>query len=316
MVETARKGLNPYISESMVTLGPPPVLLYFYPFSYLNIEPARSLATLFNMICGALLCFLLAKNYFPKKQSLSFLILLILLFSSFPVRFSIEMGQPGLLMTLLVTCIIINRKKNINSFLLAALSIVKSFFVVSFLAFLKNNRKQVLSAALILAVIILVTFSFIKPEWYLYYFTNNFTGLFSTQLTFSWPDYYNQSLGNTLYRLNIGGFYKFLFLPLTLLAGVVIFLTSNFAFSVVATILLSPMSWQHYYVVFFPVFVMLFAASKKSLKNLLLLFISFLLWWIEFPWIHHANINLLTGFLASHYFVSGLILSFLSLKKK
>lgn len=316
LVKSAKEGLNPYTSKGMTTLGPPPVLLYFYPFSFVKIEIGRSLTTLLNIVSGFWLCFLLAKNYYPKRKVLSFLILLALLFSSFPVRFSIGMGQPGLFIALLITCIVINKKNNINSLFLVILSVIKSFFVVSLLAFLKNNRKVVLTTLVFLSAIVLITFSFLKPEWYLYYITNNLTRLFSTHATFSWPDYYNQSLGNTLYRLSLGNLYRFLFLPLSLLSGVAIFLTSNFALSIVITVILSPVSWQHYYVVIFPIFVMLFATLKKSPKSFLLILISFFLWWIEFPWMHQANFNLLNGLLASHYFFSGLILSLLLVYKK
>lgn len=316
LVESVKEGLNPYTSKGMTTLGPPPVLLYFYPFSFVKTEVGRSLATLLNIVSGFWLCFLLAKNYYPKRKVFSFLILLALLFSSFPVRFSIGMGQPGLFMALLITYIVINKKNNINSLFLAILSVIKSFFVVSLLAFLKNNRKVVLITLVFLFAILLISFSFLKPEWYLYYITNNLTRLFSTHTTFSWPNYYNQSLGNTMYRLSLGNLYRFLFLPLSLLSGVVVFLTSNFALSIVVAILLSPVSWQHYYVILFPIFVMLFATLKKSPKSFLLILISFFLWWIEFPWIHRANFNLLNSLLASHYFFSGLILLFLLVGKK
>lgn len=315
LVERAKNGLNPYLSGGMITLGPPPVLFYFLPFSFIGIEAGRSLSTLLNITCGFLLCYLLAKNYYPKRLTIVFPILSAVLFSSFPVRFSVGMGQPGLLISLLIGIVIIKSKENLKSYSLAALLIVKSFFLVSLLPFLLKNRKILIKTLITLAVIILLGFPFLKPEWYSYYFAKEFPGIFSNRSSPTGLDYYNQSLRSTLFRLGMGSVYEVLFLPLLISTGAFIILTSNFGLSVISAILLSPVSWQHYYVAFFPIFVMLFAGSKKSLKNIFLISFAFLLWWIEFPWLQGAKVNLVNGILASHYFISGLILSFLLLKR-
>jgi hypothetical protein len=110
--------------------------------------------------------------------------------------------------------------------------------------------------------------------------------------------------------------YGYLFFPILIAVSLLLVIVGSFELSVIATILLSPVSWQHYFTILFPIFVFVFFTMKKNIKNLLVFTFAFILWFIEFPWIHYTTPNLLTGLLASHYFISGLLLSFLLLKKK
>src|SRR4030042_2805245 len=93
LIENIKKGINPYTITYMQTLGPPAVFLYFLPFSVFPINIARGLFTFINISCGFLSCFLLASHFLPKGKIYVLLLLNLLLFSAFPLRFFIESGQ-------------------------------------------------------------------------------------------------------------------------------------------------------------------------------------------------------------------------------
>ena len=106
------QGMNPYSVNYMITWGPPLIFIYYLPFQLFNLENARTLTTLFSLISGILTCSLLAKNLFSKDRLMSFLILTVILLSSFPARFSLEMGQPNLIIMFIVTCITLSKNNN------------------------------------------------------------------------------------------------------------------------------------------------------------------------------------------------------------
>lgn len=315
LANNIRHGINPYSSWLTFSLGPPLVFLYFFPFSYLNPDLARHLATVVNIFSGFVICFLLAKEFNKKYLLTTFLVLTIIFFSSFLPRFSLGMGQPLILITLLVTLIITGKNNFYKGVFLAVITSVKTFFVFPILSFVRN-KKVILAFCLAIVLFILISLLFIKTDWYIYYFNNIFFKLNNSPLTSSGLDYYNQSLKSTFFRLGIIGAYKFLFFPIVIAISLLTALTGSFELSIIAAVFLSPVSWQFYSVVLFPIFVVVFFKMKKNPRNLSLFTISFVLWFVEFPWLHNADMNLINGILASHYFISGLILSFLLPKRK
>lgn len=305
--ETIKLGENPYTPDLTFSLGPPTVFFYFLPFSYFDIGLARIITTVTNIIFGFLLCRILAKKFFPKNINISFLIISILLFSSFPARFSIAMGQPALILSFLIS-LVVTTKNNITKGLgLALIITLKTFYIFSLLAFFKKP-KVLLAFTATVSILVLVSFIFIKPEWYLYYFQNIFPRLNDSPSPNSNLDYYNQSLKSTFYRLGLINSYPYIFPLISLVIGFLVLITGSFELSIVSAVLLSPISWQHYYTSLFPIFVWVYIRNKKSLMKIFILSISYLLWWAEFPLLHGAKNNLVNGVLASHFFISGLML--------
>lgn len=314
LIQAIKNGFNPYTVGITYTLGPPLVFLYFLPFGFFDIDSARIIATLLNIASGFLLCFLLAKRFTPKYKLTGFLFLSLIFYSSFLPRYSLGMGQPSIFVTLLVTLIIVS-KNNLSGIIIAAISSLKTFYLLTMLAFIKNKR-AIWMLFLSISLLFLVSLLFIKIDWYIYYFKNIFPSLNNFSLPMSGLDYYNQSLRSTLFRLSIENVYPYIYYPILILASLVVIITQNFSLSVISAILLSPISWQHYYVSLFPILVFTFFTIKRDFRNFLLFFVSFFLWWTQFPQLHTLSNNLQNGIAASHFFISGALLYYLNLKIK
>jgi hypothetical protein len=177
----------------------------------------------------------------------------------------------------------------------------------------RRNIKLVTKTLLVIILFILLLLPIIKPSFYSYYLfqkTKTILPVFGKNLSL---DYYNQSVPSTLSRLGIirnqGGLYLLIFLTLVYLT----FRSSNLLLGLLSSIILSPVAWQHYFAVLFPIFVAVFVNLKKKPVNILLFSVAIFFWWIEFPWLHLSSSNFINGILASHYFISALILIFLIL---
>jgi len=313
--ENIKNGVNPYSPHLTFSLGPPLVFLYFFPFSFFDLPTARILATTVNIVSGFFLCFLLAKKFNKKYLLTTFLCLSILFFSSFLPRFSLGMGQPSILLTLLVTLVIVSKNSFWKGVLLAITASIKTIFIFPITSFVKN-KKVIFSFLLAIIFLLLLSLVFIKPEWYVYYFQTIFSKLNSSPVFSSGLDYYNQSLKSTFYRLGIIDSYKYLFYPILAIISGVIAAVGSFELSAIMVLLLSPVSWQHYFTVLFPIFIVVVFRMEKGRKNFFLLMLSFFLWFFEFPQLHTMENSLINGISASHYFFSGLLLFFLVWRSK
>ena len=314
-----KEEVNPYTVGYMQTLGPPLVFTYFLPFSFFGLQTARSLFTFINISSGFAVCFLLAKKYSPRKTGLLFLALNSALFSSFPARFSIELGQSNLIATLLATIALTQMGAHKKGVSLAALTIVKTFFAFSLLAFLKKNRKTLLVALFYLTLFFFVGSIFFKLSWYSFYVREKLPNLFlpnTKAITLTSSDYYNQTLITALSRIGLIQFAQPAYFISAVGGAVLVIFTGSLSFSLILSIILSVISWQHYFVVLFPIFVKTFSEMKKSKTNTIIFALAALFWWIEFPWLHNAKLTLLTGLLSSHYLISAFLLGFLVLITK
>lgn len=306
LVQIVRSGANPYETTLMQTLGPPLVLQYFFPFAILPAAYARGVITFVNILAGYGSCYLLARKY-TKQIFASFLIFSTILFSAFPTRLTIELGQPTLFVLFLLTLALITNKP-----ILAGISVgwaisIKTFLAVTLLSIVKK-RRFLFWVLLSLTLLTLASLFFIKTQWYEYYLREKIFNLVLTNPPIEGLDYYNQSIRSTLHRLFLGEIYLPLYLIVLLVASIVIINTGNLMLSILLGVLISPVSWQHYFVLFFPIFIYLFKKIPKTIKNVVFLFTALFLWWIEFPGLHLSKHTLLNGILASHYFLSGVIL--------
>lgn len=309
LVKDLQGGTNPYTVSYMQTLGPPLLFIYYYPFSLLSLNWARSITSVINIFAGIVVCFLLAKQVKAtnkKTRLTAFLGLTFVLFSSFPARFSIESGQPNLLIGLLVTLMLVSQKH--KELLLSLITAIKTFYLVTLLAFVK--RQKVVSLVKIvywLILLILISMLVISPNIYAFYFENKFLQIFD-QKTPIGMDYYNQSALSTFNRLGFGVAATFGNQIFLTAGSILILLTSNIEIGLIMALLLSPVTWQHYFVVLFPILVLNFYKSTNQAKRMTAMIIISFFWWVEFPSLHTTKPTIVNGLIGSHYFFSALVL--------
>ncbi len=301
-------GQHPYRLPYPETLGPPLVFLVFLPLAFLPIAAARSLITFANFFSLYLLSYILAGRFFKKQKMIATLFLALMLLSTFPARFSILMGQPILVATLFLTLFLVSDKSWMKGGGLALATIIKTFLGIAAFSFIRKERKALIWFVIILVIITFLSFPVVKPLYYFDFLKERVVGTFFAPTNPQNLDYYNQSVKSTMFRLRVGELYPYIYPILLVLAIFYLIKTANFLAGVILSLLLSPVCWQYYFVMLFPVMVIVFKKSFPKLKSLACLGISFILWWIEIPWLHTAPINFFNGLVASHFFWSALIL--------
>lgn len=295
-------GLNPYRVSHMITLGPPLVLLPYLPFLFLPLTWSQFIFFVLNVYCGFALCQKITQGY-GKGDPNVWLFLSLLLFASFPVRFSLLMGQPSLIIAYLVVQLLTHSQRQIS---LISLVVFKTFFGGMLLVFIR--RKGLLLRSLFGLTALVFAFSpLLKLEWYSYYLRDTFSVTVTQAPGEMGSDYYNQSLKSTLHRLGGDNFY----LPLTLLGLIVlgwgIVRSGSIKLAALTSILLSPVIWQHYMVFIYPLIALMFFETKSWSKRVLLLMI-FLMTSVSLPALHSAELSFVTALLASHMFFGLVIL--------
>ena len=333
LVKDVFMGINPYTVSYMQTLGPPTVLFYFLPFSLFSLPTAKFLFTIINIICGFATCYVLAKNFFqnshrPRNASHTsevktpnlhtiniFLIFTLIFFSSFPVRFSIEMGQPNLVIGYLVSLLVCKANTKYLNVILSLIVIIKTNYFIALISLLKNNSKLTAKTLLIILGIVVLLLPIIKPSFYTHYLTHKTGDLLPSVGSTQEINYYNQSIPARLNVLGLEHTALLFYVVLALIILMCVYRSGNIILGIIASIILSPVSWQHYYAVLFPVFIFTFV-NTKNIRYRILLLIAYLFFWIEFPFLHSTSVNLFTALLSSHYLISAIILFTLIFKQK
>ena len=201
LVNDAKKGINPYTVSYMQTMGPPLVLVYFFPFSFFSLFNARALFTIANLFLLIASIFLISKKYYKKYYLTAILLQFIIFASAFPVRFSIEQGQPIMMIAFLITLILINTSSLKRSFYLSAIIALKTNFLLTTLVFLRKKRKILLTTGIFILCLVIFSFIFIKPQWYIYFIENKLNIFHLSEVRKL--NYYDQSLGVTLASLGL-----------------------------------------------------------------------------------------------------------------
>ena len=333
LVEGVLMGINPYTVSYMQTLGPPTVLFYFLPFSIFSLPTAKFLFTIINIICGFATCYVLAKNFFqnshrPRNASHTsevktpnlhtiniFLIFTLIFFSSFPVRFSIEMGQPNLVIGYLVSLLVCKANTKYLNVILSLIVIIKTNYFIALISLLKKNATIMAKTLLIILGIVVLLLPIIKPSFYTHYLTHKTGDLLPSVGSTQEINYYNQSIPARLNVLGLEHTALLFYVVLDLIILWIVYNSGNIMLGIIASIILSPVSWQHYYAVLFPVFIFTFV-NTKNIRYRILLLIAYLFFWIEFPFLHSTSVNLFTALLSSHYLISAIILFTLIFKQK
>ena len=333
LVKDVFMGINPYTVSYMQTLGPPTVLFYFLPFSLFSLPTTKFLFTIINIICGFATCYVLAKNFFqnshrPRNASHTsevktpnlhtiniFLIFTLIFFSSFPVRFSIEMGQPNLVIGYLVSLLVCKANTKYLNVILSLIVIIKTNYFIALISLLKKNATIMAKTLLIILGIVVLLLPIIKPSFYTHYLTHKTGDLLPSVGSTQELNYYNQSIPARLNGLGLEHATIPLYVVSVLIILMCVYKSGNIMLGIIASIILSPISWQHYYAVLFPVFIFTFV-NTKNIRYRIILLIAYLLFWIEFPFLHNTGVNLFTALISSHYLISAIILFTLIFKQK
>jgi len=297
-IHDIQQGINPYTASHTTTLGPPVVFLFFWPFALLPLSIAQGLFVAVSILCGIGTCVLLAK-LFPQYSQLRLSLLSSLLyFLSFPVRFSLSMGQPNLIFGLIVAVSLTHSLPLWRGIGNALLLLTKPIYVPVLVSL---HRKSLGLTLILLGMALLLLSQLFAPAWIERYLQQQFVPVIMSTAKPVGLDYYNQSLHSTMARLQLISLYPGTYL-LLLFAGVFVLLkTRSYAWAIVISLLLSPVVWQHYLVVLLPILVWL-GAKGSSPKRWWAIGAIYLLLWKDYPWLHIAEPTLATGLLASHWF--------------
>jgi alpha-1,2-mannosyltransferase len=283
----AAKASSPYLNY------PPVALSIFSFFTPLPLHVAEMLWASLSLAALFAAVFIIFKTYQkPIFSTLGFLILGLVCFS-FPVKFTLGMGQVNhFVLLLFVTAIyFLNKKKGyLASFLLAFAFTIKLFPAYLLLHFVLTKRWKLIFA-FVISLILLSAMSLIFINWKtnLYFYQH-----FLITLVDGWKtDYYNQSLTGFVGRLMPRSLYSKILidsisLVFILSSCLVVYkslknkLLTNMGFGLLITLnlIVNNFSWQHHFVfLIFPFLATLFYLldKKYNWKFLLALFTCYAL---------------------------------------
>ncbi len=318
------KGINYYAHPELLTISysyPPIDFLFFVPFTFLPFQFAEFFWTLLNIFLLILSILFLTKIFKIQFFSKLNMILMALVFISFPTKFTLGMGQLNIIVMSLLCYglwVLSQKKESLAGIIFGAAFSIKFSPVFLPFYFLIKFKKRVIIGMLIFAFINILLVLLFVPFSTTYYYIVKIAPDF---LLSSWKlDYYNQSITGVLGR-SLGTGYVSIVLKnvLTILfvfiSFVVLFnnkkkdlLTTMLSFGIIITIsiLFNTFSWQHHFVwLIVPFYATVFYLKKIKAKTIyyLLITIAYVLVSVNFP-----NPNILPVILQSHVFYGGIIL--------
>lgn len=283
-------GQNPYTGGNNLftpQVYPPSVFFLFLPISFLSLSLASYLYVFLSIFALIVSLYLLSQIFEFKFFGISNLIMMTLVFLSFPVKFTLGMGQINIFILLIMVLALwfLKKKRDFISGIFLGLSIVIKFFplflpVYLLIKFKKGNRGMALpwtrlkiwykkkqlredlemidGIFLVIAIVGLLIIFFIPKEIYLQFFFQTIPSLLSSWKT----DYYNQALSGLVSRSFGIGYLALVIKTVVSLSITVITLSiltknenTNFIytalkFSILITLSLAvnTFSWQHHFV--------------------------------------------------------------------
>lgn len=283
---------------------PPISEIFFLPLTLLSHQIALVVFTYisFASIIGSI--FLSLKIATKKVPWHYFLLFITLSFASFPIRFSLGMGQVNMIVLFLLLLTVYLETKPINNSFAAGLSLgiaiaLKPIFAFFLLFFaLKKSWKIVLISTLSVAFLTAISLIFWPPQIWVNWYQSAIFPLISYMDPHNYV-YQNQGLFGFLAR-QVSNFYTRIYLhkaATVLLVSFAAFLTFKkkeinlgLSFFIITLLLFDITSWQHHFVwLMFP-FVVLFVNISKSKNAVLLgfLILSYLLvsWNIKYDYLY------------------------------
>lgn len=320
-LKTISQGLNPYIVAQNTltpTVYPPFVLFLLSPFGLLPFFWAEKIWTSISLVLLFSSVFLIFKLYNKKLFSGLGFVVFGLVSLSFPVKFTLGMGQiNNLILFLFVFSIYFLEKKKtyLSSFFLALSLAIKLFPVYFPLYFILKKKWKILFfiTATFCAFYLIAFLS--DPKINIYFYKN----ILPTFLSGWKTDYYNQSLsgfiGRSIADQNIRSGLRYAFSIIFVAISFFVILKSiakeklqdmHLGLLVSLNLIVSNFSWQHHFVLMvFPFLVTLFYVQKmkNNLKLLFIILISYVL--ISF---NLKNPNDVPVLLQSHVFYGAVLL--------
>ncbi|EKD85544.1 MAG: hypothetical protein ACD_37C00697G0003 [uncultured bacterium] len=319
-------GENPYLGgEKYFTpfVYPPPVLLFFLPFTLLPYFIAEKMFAILSILCLLLSVVLIFKIFKLTPFSLLGLFLTILVFNFFPVKFTLGMGQINNVVLLMVTLFVYFhvKKRELMSGLFLAIAIALKLFPVLLIIYLIFSKrwKALLSVILTTIAITLVTFIFIDPKIISYFLTTALPSLLA-----SWKaDYYNQSLSAFLIR-ELGNL-ELVNIVRPVISAILITASLSFVWIfrrndksgllsisllITLSLIVNTFSWQHHFVwLLIPLFIVFhfIRSNHFGTQYYFVLGISYLLMAVNMK-----NFSMFPTFFQSHVLYGALILYILN----
>lgn len=266
------------------TFGPPSTIIPYLPFALLPFMLAEYALTVLNVFCYFIVFYRIWKR-FLGKISWFFWFFLSLLAFSFPIIFSLGMGNPIGIVTLGIYSFFIIRNKFIKTLSFTIAILLKLFPVILLFHFVFSKEKiWKILLVLFLCTSATVIIALPSNSWTLY--SQSFQKIYATASAD--PAIYNQSFTSTLARMGVSSspfsplYLGFALSILTLvISRAFVTLSSRgenntelriAAMLFSAALLLHPFPWQYYFATLLP-FVMI----RLKQKTLVYLFIFLLL---------------------------------------
>ncbi len=303
---------------------PPLDYLVFIPFLFFPYEIAAKIwvILLILLLLGSLIVLfnISQRNYFSNES----LLLSSFVFLSFPVRFSLGMGQINPFLFLFVVFIILKllEKKDAFAGVLSAFIFQLKFFPLLFIPYLLAQKRFKYFYTVILTSIALICIMIVLqmvPENITFY-KEILPGLLT-----SWKDdYYNQAISGVISRSTdseeLRQFLKIMLsMFLLITTGLVVFIkrrVKKYQYLILTTLLtlsllINNFSWQHHFIFLIPSFFAVYyfiKENKRSTLYLILLFFAYILVSLNLkePQVYPVIVQ-------SHVFYGGLLLLLLQL---
>jgi alpha-1,2-mannosyltransferase len=314
-------GKEPYLDPNLgyQNAYPPVSEIFFLPFALLSHQVALVVFTYisFASIIGSV--FLSLKIVMKKIPWHYFLLFTGLSFTSFPIRFSLGMGQVNMIVLFLLLLAVYLETKATKNSLIAGLSLgvaialkpIFAFFLLFFM--LKKSWKVVLISSFFVAFLIVTSLVFWPTQIWLSWYQTGILPSVSYKAPYIYV-YQNQGIFGFLSRL-ISNFNARIYLSraaaviLVPLASYLAYKKKEFnlglSFFIITLLLLDITSWQHHFVwLMFPFVVLLnYIVKTKNTGLLVLLVISYVLvsWNIKYDYLY-------PGIILSNQFYGAVIL--------
>lgn len=246
-----------FISAGATSYGPPYTLIPFLPFGFLPEKVSAVLFTGINISLFFYVCVLVWKKYLVKFDY-RFFILVSLCAFSFPLIFSLAMGNPAGIVTFGVYILLFKDKK-LSSWLWFMVSVLLKIFPISVLPSIFARNKKLKNPILLMFLSAAVILILLPPQVWVGY-SQKLKAISTPIQTISDPIAYNQSIASTLTRFGTKSTFlspQYLIVCFTLFAyyfyknGF-----SKFMSSLALSLLIHPFPWQHYFTVFIPFLIL------------------------------------------------------------
>jgi hypothetical protein len=313
---------NPYLPDTNYftpQVYPPFDMVFFIPLSFFPYDIAAKVWIVLSIAAIFLSILLINRIYKESFFSPLNLFLSSLVFIAFPTKFTLGMGQINAVILLFAVLIwyYINKKEYIKTGIAFAFPVMLKFFPLLLGPYLVINKKWkvLISAAIAVLVLLLVSLTFVSIETHVYFFQTLLPDLLR-----SWKgDYYNQSFTGLLMRSTADESVRQslrVIVPLCFLVitfGVIFIKRSEnivrinleISILIIISLLINNFSWQHHFILLvLPFFIIVYSLKELKYKWLyVFVALSYSLIAINF-----VDPKAVPALVQSHVFFGGLLL--------